>query len=294
MIECVPNLSEGRDAAAVERIAAACRIPGVRQLDVHSDADHHRTVLTLVGDADPLETCIVALAQSAQREIDLRRHAGVHPRVGALDVVPFVPLGRESMRVCADLARRVGERIARETGIPVFLYGRAAEPPDSMTLAQLRRGGLAGLAGRMERGETRPDYGVELHPTAGAVAVGARGLLVAYNVCLATRDLELARRIARSVRATEGGLAGVQALALALPRRRMIQISMNLTDPEATSLSNAFEAVAACAADAGVAVHSSEIVGLAPTWSIGPLDARALRLEEPLEGKLLERRLEAA
>lgn len=293
MIECVANVSEGRNAAAIQWVVAAIRLGRARILDVHSDAEHNRSVITLAGETGDLEEAAISLASAARDAIDLRRHTGVHPRVGALDVVPFVPLERASMEECIALARVVGSRMAAELGIPVFLYGRAARTPDRAALSSLRRGGVQGLAERMALPEGRPDFGDALHPTAGATAVGARGPLVAYNVCLATRDLGLGRRIARTLRGSAGGLRGVQALAFDLPSRNVVQVSMNLTEPEQTTISTAFRGVLKLAAAAGVAVQSSEIVGLAPRWAVGELDGVSLRLDDELDRHLLEPKLES-
>ncbi len=293
MIECVPNLSEGRDAAAIAGMAAAARSTGARLLDVHSDGDHNRSVFTLVGTAPEIERAAVTLAREAVARIDLREHTGVHPRIGAIDVVPFVPLGGSSMDECVGLARRSGARIADETGVPVFLYGMAATSPVRSTLATLRRGGLDGLRERIGREGWVPDFGPPiLHPTAGAIAVGARRLLVAYNVCLESRDLDLGRRIASATREADGGLRGVQALTFFLERRGCVQISMNLTDIESTSVLAAFRRVSDLAAADGVRVGSSEIVGLAPRRALVGASTENLRLADRLEDHILEARWE--
>ncbi len=293
MIECVPNLSEGCDAAAVFAIAAAVRLSGARLLDIHSDCDHNRSVFTLVGTAEELEQAAVTLAHEAASRVDLRAHRGVHPCVGALDVVPFVPLAGSRMNECVDVALRVGERIARETRVPVFLYGRAARSVNRASLAAIRRGGIEGLGARIGREGWLPDFGPpRLHSSAGAVAVGARPLLVAYNVCLETVDIELGRRIAAATRARNGGPIGV--LALALPFRGRVQISMNLTDVEMTSVASAFSWVRRLADQNGIRVESSEIVGLAPRRALAGATADGLLLQGRLEDRILEDRLEGA
>ncbi len=292
MIECVANLSEGCDAAAIAGMAAAVRLAGARLLDIHSDGDHNRSVFTFVGTVPEIESAAVRLACEAVGRIDLRRHRGVHPRIGALDVVPFVPLDGSSMSECVNVARRVGAAIAEETGVPVFLYGRAATNPARSTLAVLRRGGLDALRERIGHEGWVPDFGPpELHPTAGATAVGARPLLVAYNVCLESADLDVGRRIAFATREANGGPRGVQALAFLLEGKGCVQVSMNLTDVEATSVLAAFRRVSDLAALHGVRVASSEIVGLAPRHALAGVTAKDLRLTGRLEDHMLEERL---
>jgi glutamate formiminotransferase len=274
-------------------MVASARSSGARLLDVHSDCDHNRSVLTLAGAAQELERAAVALARWAADAIDLRYHRGAHPRVGALDVVPFVPLAGSTMKECVLLARQTGEEIARETHVPVFLYGRAARRAERSSLAAIRRGGIVGLGARIGRDGWVPDFGpAELHPSAGAIVVGARDPLVAYNVWLETDDIGLGRRIASATRATGGGPAGVQALAFLLQGRGCVQISMNLTDVEATPVAAAFSWVRDLAAANGVRVGRSEIVGLAPRRALVGATAEALFLEGRLEDRILEDRLE--
>jgi glutamate formiminotransferase len=292
LIECVANLSEGCDAAAIAGMAAAIRLADARLLDIHSDGDHNRSVFTFVGTMLEIESAAVRLACEAVGRIDLRRHCGVHPRIGALDVVPFVPLDGSSMSECVNVARRVGAAIAEETGVPVFLYGRAATNPARSTLAALRRGGLDALRERIGHVGWVPDFGPpELHPTAGATAVGARPLLVAYNVCLESTDLDVGRRIAFAAREANGGPRGAQALAFLLEGKGCVQVSMNLTDVEETSVLAAFRRVSDLAASHGVRVASSEIVGLAPRHALAGVTAKDLRLTGRLEDHILEERL---
>ncbi len=292
-MECVANLSEGRDMAAISEMAAAVCHTGARLLDIHSDCHHNRSVFTMAGNASELERAAVRLAHEAAGRIDLRVHRGVHPRIGALDVVPFVPLSGSTMGECVDLAVRVGERIARETCIPVFLYRHAARRPDRASLVAIRRGGIEGLGARIGRERWDPDFGPPtLHSSAGAVAVGARPPLVAYNVCLETMDVALGRRIATAARASNGGPAGVQALAFFLEGRGCMQVSMNLTDVAATSVAVAFSWVSDLAAANGVEVASSEIVGLAPRRTLIGATAEGLRLDGRLADRILEEHLE--
>lgn len=267
LFEAVPNFSEGRDAAKIGRIADAVRaVPGVRVLDLHSDPDHNRSVLTLAGEEGPLVEASLALASACAREIDLSVQEGVHPRVGSLDVLPFVPLTEATLQDAARLARRAGEVIGA-SGIPVYLYGEAATAPHRRELPDLRRGGYEGLAARIEDPRWKPDYGpARLDPRLGAVAVGARPFLVAFNAYLDTDDVETARTVASEVRERDGGLPGVKALGLKVAGRA--QVSMNLTDLERTSLSTALEAVRRAAREHGVRVERTELVGMAPLAAV--------------------------
>jgi glutamate formiminotransferase len=300
LVECVPNVSEGRRPEVVDQIAAAFAGPEVLVLDRSSDPDHNRTVLTLAGPGPALVEAAVAGALACARLIDLTRHHGVHPRMGALDVLPFVPLGRATVLRgaadpdldCAALALRAGRRIAEEAGIPVHLYGAAARRPERAALPAVRgRGFEAALrSARQAPGDAAPDFGGPgPHPTAGATAVGAREVLVAYNVDLAGADLELARRIASAVRERDGGLPAVRAMGVALEGRGLVQVSMNLLDYRVTPPAAAFAAVADLAARAGARVVRSEVVGLLPAAALAGTDPADLRLDAA--GLLLEQRL---
>ncbi|HEY8549449.1 MAG TPA: glutamate formimidoyltransferase [Vicinamibacterales bacterium] len=264
LIEAIPNVSEGRSQEVVDRLTAAITAtPGVALLDRTKDPSHHRSVFTLAGEPEAIEQAAIALAHATVGTVDLRSHAGVHPRVGALDVLPFVPLGGTPMQTCVELARRVGRRIAHELSIPVYLYERAALTP--RTLEEIRRGGLDGLESRIGQPGWHPDYGpARLHPTAGAVCVAARGPLIAWNLNLDTEDVTIARQIARAIRASSGGLPAVKALGLPLTHRRMAQVSMNLTDYRVTPMAVVYEAVRSKAAARGVGIAESEIIGLVP------------------------------
>lgn len=291
----VPNLSEGRDEG---RIGALVRAVGGALLDRHSDASHHRTVLTLAGSPEALREAALRLFRTALDELDLRRHRGEHPRIGALDVLPVVPLPQAAMGDAAALARRLAEEIAETPagGIPVFLYGAAgadgAPGRQGAELPEIRRGGLGGLAARLADGRIEPDFGPRrLHPTAGAVAVGARPPLIAFNVDLDTDRAATARRIAARVReSAPGGLPAVRALGVR--NRGRAQVSMNLLDFRRTSLADAFDRVRREAERAGAAVAGSEIVGLPPKAALGPDAAADLRLAAP--PRALETALEAA
>jgi glutamate formiminotransferase len=303
LVECVPNVSEGRDRETLDAIAECVRrVPGVALLDVDSDPWHNRTVFTFAGPPDAVADAAFRLVREASRRIDLTHHRGQHPRIGAADVVPFVPLdglslGRlqaAGMETCVELAGRVGERIASELEIPVFLYGRAARRPDRDVPAPFRRGGFETLREAIARDPDRaPDLGPRrVHATAGAAAVGARTLLVAYNVLLDTPDLDVARRIASQIRESGGGLPRVQALGFLVQDHA--QVSTNLLDVEVTPPARVFAAVRDAAVAAGIRTLSSEVVGLAPEQSL-PLDAEeSLLLDAPREESLLEPKLRRA
>jgi len=292
VIECVPNLSEGTDRAAIEGIADAVAASGCHMLDLHIDADHNRSVVTFVGDEDSLYGGAIALAREAAARIDLREHRGVHPRMGAVDVIPFVPLSNSTMSASIRLARKVGRTIGEDLGIPVFLYEAAATCELRRNLATIRKGGFEGLGEKLARDEWIPDFGPRApHRTAGAVAVGARDFLVAFNVVLATGELSVARRIAASIRAADGGLAGVKALGLPLAGRGLVQVSMNLTDIEATDVPRAYARVEREAASAGVSIVESEIVGLVPRAAVLEATTSSLRLDRDLESVVLENRI---
>lgn len=267
LVESVPNFSEGRRSDVVDRLAAAVTgTPGVHLLDRTSDASHNRTVLTMAGEAGAVTMALEAAMAVAIETIDMEVQRGEHPRIGAVDVVPFVPLGETTMDDCIELARAFAARVAERFGIPVYLYARAATRPDRVKLADVRRGQYEGLrdqiAGDPDR---RPDFGpARTHPRAGAVAVGARPFLIAYNINLASTDLDLAKRIARTVRESGGGLPAVQANGFRLDDPDCAQVSMNLLDFAVTPLWRVWEAVAAEADAAGVELAESELIGLAP------------------------------
>ena len=294
LIECVPNISEGRQPAVVDAcVAAVGRFASL--LDVTSDSAHHRSVLTFAGESTELQAAALALFEAALPVIDVHRYDGQHPRVGAVDVMPFVPLGETSMESCADLARTVADTVARRFDIPIYLYERASRPGAYRRLEEIRRGGLAGLSARMTEAAWRPDFGPSRpHPTAGVSVIGARPALIAYNVELATSRLSVAQAIARSVRQSAGGLPGVKAIGIELPSRGIAQVSMNLTDYRTTSIGEAFAAVELNATRLGVGVLASELVGLAPAEALTPEIAARVRLRDFNEERMiLERRLAA-
>ncbi len=267
IFEIVPNLSEGRDLAVVDRAVAAMGAEGVRILDRTSDAVHHRSVITAAGSASQAVAAAVALARVAHATIDLRTHRGAHPRIGALDVLPFVPLGDATLDDAVTLAHRAATRIWQELGIPSLLYGAAASAPHRTLLADVRRGEFEALPQRARDPQWRFDYGDAPHPSAGAIAIGARPFLIAFNVELASGDLALARRIARELRERDGGLRTLRALGLRLAGDR-VQVSCNVTDVDAVPLYRIRELVRRAAARAGVVLGRSELIGLAPRRSL--------------------------
>lgn len=293
LIECVPNVSEGRRLDIVNAIAAAIRaIPDVRLLDYSSDAAHNRSVFTFVGDEAGLEAAVTALFDCALPAIDLRVHRGVHPRIGAVDVVPFVPLAGATMADCVRLARRVGQVIALRHGVPVYLYEEAARDPERRNLELIRRGEFEGLPAKMTMSGWAADFGPAApHPTAGASAVGARKVLIAYNVNLATDRLDIGKKIASAVRQSGGGLPSVKAIAVPLEDRGIVQVSMNLMDFETTPIHRAFEAVKHEAAKHGVAVIESEIIGLVPSAALAAAAASYLQLAGFRASQVLEQKL---
>src|SRR3954469_20136641 len=266
LIESVPNVSEGRRSDVVDRMALAITAgPGVYLLDRTSDASHNRSVFTMAGEHDAVMDALDRLIATAIHEIDMDVHIGEHPRIGAVDVVPFVPLASTTMDDCVELARRFGQRIASTYELPVFLYANAATRPERVKLADVRRGGYEGLKSEITLNGREPDFGPShLHPSAGAVAVGARPFLIAYNINLDSRDVELAKRIARRVRESGGGLPRVQANGFWIEELGRAQVSMNLLDFAITPMWKVWEPVQAEARQDGVELAESELIGLAP------------------------------
>ncbi|MCR4405245.1 MAG: glutamate formimidoyltransferase [Candidatus Acetothermia bacterium] len=296
LIEAVPNISEGRDREKIEAIVAAVRaVRGAALLDVDPDPDHNRTVITFAGPLEAVEEAALRLTAKAVELIDLSNHRGEHPRMGAVDVLPFVPLRGATMAECVELARRVGQRISEEFKVPVYLYAEAATRPERQDLANIRRGEFEGFPAKIQEPEWAPDFGERrVHPTAGVMAVGARPPLIAYNVNLGTNDLEVAKRIAQAVRGSSGGLRYVKALAFELEERGLVQVSMNLVDYRKTPLHRAFELVKREAARYGVPVVGSEIVGLVPQEALNMAAEYYLQLEHFRSEMILEERLAQA
>jgi len=293
LIECVPNLSEGRRTEVIDRLVDAVRrVDEVRVLDVSSDSSHNRSVITMVGSAPSLHTAVLALYEQAIATIDLRSHSGAHPRLGAVDVVPFIPIDGMAMSTCVTLAKETAAAIASRFHLPVYLYEEAATTPARRNLADIRRGEFEGLAARLATQEWAPDFGPAVpHASAGATVIGARMPLIAFNVNLATPRLDLAKAVARSVRESSGGLPYVKALGVPLEDRGIAQVSMNLTNFHETSIRRAFEAVRAEAARHGVAVLESEIVGLVPRAALDGTSSEDLQLAGFTDGQILEIRL---
>lgn len=292
--ESVPNFSEGRDAAKVAAIAEAARtVPGVRVLDVESNADHNRSVISLVGEGEPLLEALFRMMRVAVASIDLRTHVGEHPRMGAVDVVPFIPIGDATIEGAIRLSERLGERVARELRVPVYLYAQSARVPERSDLAAVRRGQFEGIRDTIETDPARrPDFGdSKAHPTAGVVAIGARPVLIAYNIYLETPDVAVAKKIAKAVRARDGGLPEVKALGFEIKERNQAQVSMNLTDFHTTPIPRIVEAVRAEAAKAGVRTVESEIVGLVPDDALLDAAESYLQLTHFDRRQILERRL---
>jgi glutamate formiminotransferase / 5-formyltetrahydrofolate cyclo-ligase len=290
LFEAVPNFSEGKDPTKISRITEAVRaISGVRILGLHSDPDHNRSVLTIAGGEDAVLAGAIALAKACGAELDLASQSGEHPRMGVLDVLPFVPLEGATMDDAVRLAHRAGESLGA-LGFPVFFYGSAATIPHRQSLPNIRRGGYEGVASRLEDPLWKPDYGPKtLDPHRGAVAVGARPVLVAFNAYLDTNDVEVARAIARRVRESGGGLPAVRALGFDVGGKA--QVSMNLTDLEQTPIPVALEAVRSAAADLGTSVESTELVGLAPLEAVLQTARYYLGLRELDAQHVLELRL---
>jgi glutamate formiminotransferase len=293
LIECVPNISEGRRPEVIEAIASAVRkAEGIRVLDVQSDRDHNRSVLTLVGDEKTLPGALALLAEAAIARIDLRSQKGGHPRLGAVDVVPFVPIENATMADCVALARAVGEDLARRFALPVFLYEEAAAAPHRRNLEEVRRGEFEGLADRMKDPLWAPDFGPAApHPSAGAVVIGARMPHIAYNNNLGTSDVEIAKKIARAIRSSSGGYRYVKALGILLEERGIAQVSINMTDYRKTPLYRVFETVCAEAERHGVSVVGSEIIGLVPSEALLDCADYYLRLDGFSRRQVLENRI---
>ncbi|HUK62330.1 MAG TPA: glutamate formimidoyltransferase, partial [Dongiaceae bacterium] len=295
IVECVPNFSEGRRREVVDELARVIgAVPGVTLLDSEMDADHHRSVLTFAGEPEPVIETAVRLVKRASELIDLNHHEGQHPRMGATDVVPFVPVEGVTLAECAEMARVAGRRIGAELGIPVFLYEAAASRPERVKLADVRRGEFEGLREAIGRDPARaPDFGpAKIHPTAGATAVGARKFLVAFNANLNTGDVRVAKAIAKAIREQSGGLANVRALGFSIEEGRRAQVSMNLVDTETTPIHRVLALIRDEAARYGAAISGCEVVGLIPEYAMLDAAEHALQLESFQRDQVLERRLE--
>ncbi|UCE74153.1 MAG: glutamate formimidoyltransferase [Methanomassiliicoccales archaeon] len=294
IVECVPNFSEGRRTEVIEAIANAIKgVEGTRLLDYEYDKDHNRSVMTFVGEPESVKSAAFAACAKAAELIDLNAHSGEHPRIGATDVIPFIPISNCTMEECVELARELGNQIAEELKIPVYLYENAAVKPERRNLANIRKGQYEGLKEAVLKDpERKPDYGpASLHPTAGATVVGARMPLVAYNINLNTNDLDIAKSIAKAIRHSTGGLRYVKALGLEIKERGIVQVSMNLTNYQKTSVFRVFEMVKSEAERYGVEILGSEVVGLIPMNALVDSAEFYLRIENFDKSQVLENRL---
>jgi glutamate formiminotransferase len=293
IIECIPNVSEGRRAEVVERVADAVRaVAGVRLLDYSSDPSHNRSVFTLAGDAAGVKAAVLVLFEQALAAIDLRTHRGEHPRLGAVDVVPFVPIEGVTMQECVALAKEVGAAVASRFNVPVFLYEEASDNPLRKNLEDIRRGEFEGLAAKMAAPEWAPDFGPAVpHLSAGASVIGARMPLIAYNINLNTDRVDIAKKIAAAIRHSSGGLRYVKAAGFMLDNRRLAQVSMNLTNYQKTPIFRVFEMVKREAERYGVSILESEIVGLVPAAALTSVAEYYLQMESFSAQQILENKL---
>ena len=294
ILECVPNFSDGRRREVADEVAAAVKaVPGARYLGLESDPDHNRSVLTFVGGAEAVAEAAFATARVAVERIDLTKHEGRHPRMGAVDVIPFIPIREVTMEDAVKVARAVGARIGTELKVPVYLYESAATRPDRRNLADIRKPQCEGLRDLIGKDPERvPDFGpAAIHPTAGCVAVGARRPLIAYNVDLESADEKLAKRIAKKIRERDGGLPGIKALGLFIAERGCAQVSINVCDFTRTSLETVYAAVERDAEAAGVKVRSSEIIGLTPQAALPEGAVARLKLHGFRDEQVIENRL---
>ena len=293
IVECIPNFSEGRDLDKVETIVNVFRgVNGVKLLDYSSDADHNRTVVTVVGEPEALENAIINMAEKVYENIDMSKHSGGHPRMGALDVVPFVPIDGVTMEECVELANRVGKVIGERFNIPVYLYEKAATASHRENLASVRKGQYEGFFEKIKEGKWAPDYGPsEVNVKGGCVAIGARQPLVAFNVNLGTNDLSIADTIAKTVRHIGGGLRFVKAMGVSLEDRNIVQVSMNLVNYEKTAVYRAFEMIKMEAKRYGVPVIGSEVIGLVPMAALISSAEYYLQIENFSINQILEKRI---
>jgi glutamate formiminotransferase len=282
IIETVPNFSEGRDEALIAQIADCFKnVNDVKLLDVKPDKDHNRTVVTAIGEPEPLKECLYKAFEIAVDKIDLRKHKGGHPRMGAVDVVPFIPVRNSNMNECIALAKETAKTISEKYNLPVFLYEAAAASPDRQNLANIRKGEYEGMFEKIKDPKWKPDFGpAEVHPSAGASVFGAREYLIAFNINLATADIKIADKIARAVRGSSGGFANVKGMGVELGGRGIVQVSMNLVNYKKTPIFRVFEAVRAEAARYGVNVVGSELIGMAPMEALLQCADYYLRIED--------------
>ena len=281
IIECIPNFSEGRDKKIIDGLAdTVTAVPGVTLLDYSADESHNRSVFTFIGSPAGVKEAAVSLAKYAARHIDLTKHRGEHPRMGAVDVIPFVPIKNATMEDCVAISKEAGAAIAREAGIPVFLYENSASSEARRNLADIRRGEFEGMAKKIRRPEWTPDFGTAMHPTAGVVAIGARMPLIAFNVNLSTSDVNIAKNIAKIVRGSGGGLKYCKAIGIMLHDRGIAQVSMNMVNYEGTPLYRALELIRAEARRYGVSITGTELIGLAPAKALIDCAEYYLQIED--------------
>jgi glutamate formiminotransferase len=292
VIECVPNISEGRNADKIKTIAGVIERPGAKLLDLSSDPNHNRTVITFAGEPQAVAEAAFDVARVAIASIDLTCHHGEHPRMGAVDVIPFIPVGGVTMAECCEIAEQVGKRIGQELNVPVYLYAESARVPQRRLLPAIREGEFEGFAEKIKDPVWQPDFGpAERHPTAGCVAVGARNFLIAYNIDLDTSDVTIAKRIAKSMRESSGGLMNVQAKGLFLEDKQRAQVSMNILNFATTPLYRVFELVKMEAARYGVGIVNSELIGLAPAQAFMDVASYYLQLPGLSRNALVETRI---
>lgn len=293
IIECVPNFSEGRNQEKIAQLVKeVVSTEGVKLLDYSSDKDHNRTVITFCGDAKGVKEVAFKLIKKASEIIDMRYHKGEHPRIGATDVVPFIPVKNATMEECIQIAREVGEKVGSELSIPVYLYEEAATTPERKNLENIRRGEYEGFFEKIKQPEWKPDFGPqEMNPKSGATVIGARNFLIAYNVNLATDNINIANKIAKAIRFSNGGYRYVKAMGVELKERGIVQVSMNLTDFNKTPIYRVFETIKAEASRYGVNVIGSEIIGLVPAKALFDVADYYLRIENFSENMVLENRI---
>jgi len=289
IVECVPNVSEGRRPDVVKGLAdVVAAVPGVRVLDVTSDPDHNRSVITFAGDPAAVEAAALALVTAAYREIDMQTHQGEHPRLGAVDVVPFVPLSGTTMEECVAIAKRVGKAVCAQHGVPVYYYAKAATRPERVRLPDIRKPQYEGLQALMATTHAPDEGPATLHPTAGAIVIGARPPLIAFNIELDTPDVMIAKRIAKEIRESSGGLPAVQAMGFELTDPVRAQVSMNLLDHTVTSLATVWREVEGRANAAGVRVLHGELIGLAPLEAMLEVARASLKLDGLVRTQIIE------
>jgi len=293
LIECVPNFSEGRDSQKIKAIVNVGRISGVKILDIESDPDHNRMLTTIVGEPEKVFASVWEMIKIATKLIDMEKHKGEHPRIGATDVVPFIPVANVTMEECVALAKRLGKRVGEELQIPVYLYEAAATRSDRVNLADVRKGEYEGLKKEIEENpERKPDFGpAKMHPTAGAMVVGARKFLIAFNVNLDTKDVTFAKDIAKLVREKDGGFPAVKALGFEIKEKNYVQVSMNLCDFEKTNMDTVFRKIKEEAEKRGVKILGSEIYGMAPKAALAGINLDKLQLIDFKNEQILENRL---